>query len=78
MHHTAQMMSKEDIDNDFIIAGKIGMAFMKAGHELKGEQTVRLEYKVITIDLETGKEKVREMWSDCSKGQEMLQQIKSK
>lgn len=74
---TAQIMNDEDIDNDFVIGSKIGMAFMKAGHELKGEQTVRIEFKVTTINLETGEKKVREMWSDCTKGQEMLKVIES-
>lgn len=58
-------------DNDEIFCYAIAQFGRDVGDEIEGEQMVRVEFTITTVDLSTGKEKVRKMLTESSKGMKM-------
>lgn len=58
-------------DNDEMFCYAIAKFANDVRNKIDGEQMVRVEFSITTVDLSTGKEKVREMLTENSTGMNM-------
>lgn len=58
-------------DNDEMFCYAISHFGQEVSNHIEGEQMVRVEFTITTVDLSTGKEKVRSMLTENSTGMKM-------
>lgn len=58
-------------DNDEMFCYAIAQFGQEVRNHLEGEQMVRVEFTITTVDLSTGEEKVRNMLTENSTGMKM-------